>query len=147
MEQSSRLVLSRFFSVEPYAVFDAWTKPELMKSWLFKSPDNEIISVKTDLKVGGKFSILELDKNEKIDHFGEYLEIERPNKLVFTLEVPRHFSGVSKVSIEIRDKQNGCELIFSQSGIDTSKTKESWEIMLEMLKAVAYTSSSPFSSE
>jgi len=136
MEQSSRLILSRFFSVEPRAVFDAWTKPELMKSWLFKSPDNEILSITTVLKVGGRFSILELNENEKIDHFGEYLEIEKPNKLVFTLEVPRHFSGVSKVSIEIRDKQNGCELIFSQSGIDTSKTKESWEIMFEMLKAV-----------
>ena len=66
MEQSSRLILSRFFSVEPYAVFDAWTKPELMKSWLFKSPDNEIISVKTDLKVGGKFSILELIKMKRL---------------------------------------------------------------------------------
>ncbi|GAB3912232.1 hypothetical protein GCM10028826_23150 [Mucilaginibacter boryungensis] len=107
-----------------------------MKSWLFKSLDNQILSIKTDLKVGGKFSILELNKNEKVDHFGEYLEIERPNKLVFTLEVPRHFSGVSKVSIKIRNKQNGCELIFSQSGIDTSKTKESWEVMFEMLKVV-----------
>src|SRR4030095_10306065 len=99
-------------------------------------PDNEILSIKTDLKVAGKFSILELNKNEKIDHFGEYLEIEKPNKLAFTLEVPWHFSGVSKVTVKIKASQPGCEMIFSQSGIDTSKTEESWKKMFENLKTI-----------
>jgi len=43
-----------------------------MRSWLFKSPNNEILSIRPDLKGGGKFSILELHKDEKIDHFGEF---------------------------------------------------------------------------
>jgi uncharacterized protein YndB with AHSA1/START domain len=63
----------------PEIVFDAWAKSELMKTWLFKSSDNEILSIKTDLKAGGKFSILELKNNEKIDHFGKYLEIKTPH--------------------------------------------------------------------
>jgi len=136
MKSSDRLTLANFFSVKPEVVFDAWTKSAFMKLWLFKSSGNEIVSITSDLKIGGKFSILELNKNETIDHFGEYLQIEKPNKLVFTLEVPWHFSGVSKVSIEIREKENGCEMIFSQSGIDTNITKESWKKMFENLKAL-----------
>ena len=85
---------------------------------------------------GGKFSILELNKNEKIDHFGQYLEIKKPNKLVFTLEVPWHFAGISIVSVEIKDKHDGSEMIFSQSGIDTSITEKSWKNMFENLKTV-----------
>jgi len=54
--------------------------------------------------------------------------------LVFTLEVPWHFSGISLVSIEITDKSKGCEMIFSQSGIDTRITKDSWKKMFETLK-------------
>jgi uncharacterized protein YndB with AHSA1/START domain len=132
----NQLTLTYRFLVESEVVFYAWTKSDFMKTWLFKSRDNEILSIKTDLKVGGKFSILELNKNEKIDHFGEYLEIEKPNKLVFTLEVPWHFFGVSKVSVEINDKPKGCEMIFTQLGIDTRITKDSWEKMFENLKSV-----------
>jgi len=136
MSSESQLTLVYLFPVESKVVFDAWTNPGAMRSWLFKSPGNEILSIKTELKVGGKFSILELNKNEKIDHFGEYLQIKKPNKLVFTLEVPWHFPGTSKVSIEIKDKQYGCEMIFSQSEIDTSITEESWRKMFENLTAV-----------
>src|ERR1044072_5116324 len=125
MKPGDQLTLSYSFSVEPEIVFDAWTKPGVMKLWLFKSPDNEILSIKTDLKVGGKFSILELNENEKIDHFGEYLEIEKPVKLVFTLEVPWHFPGISEVSVDIKDTETGCEMIFSQSGIETNITEGS----------------------
>lgn len=136
MTTTNQLILVYQFGVEPEVIFNAWTKPELMKAWLFKSPDNEIRSIKMDLKVGGKFSILELNNNEKIDHFGEYVEIEKPGKLVFTLEVPWHFSGISKVSIEIKATPEGCEMRFTQSGIDTSITKGSWEKMFENLKFV-----------
>jgi len=52
-----------------------------MRSWLFKSPNNEILSIRPDLKGGGKFSILELNKDEKIDPFGEFLEIKKPHRL------------------------------------------------------------------
>ena len=72
MNPGTLLNLSYLFSVKPIIVFEAWTKPEAMRSWLFKSPNNEILSIRPDLKGGGKFSILELHKDEKIDHFGEF---------------------------------------------------------------------------
>src|SRR5258705_9894862 len=81
VETNDKLTLSYFFQVRSDLVFTAWTKPELMRLWLFKSPDNEIISIKSDLKVGGRFSILELNKTKKIDHFGNFLEIDNPHRL------------------------------------------------------------------
>jgi len=30
-------------------IFDAWVKADVMKLWLFKSPDNKIVSIENDL--------------------------------------------------------------------------------------------------
>lgn len=121
------------FSVSPEIAFDAWVTPEIVKLWLFANPSNEIINVNIDARDGGKFSIIEMNNGKKIDHFGEYFEVERPNRLAFTLEVPEHFSGVSYITVEIIKSEKGCELLFTQSGIDTSQTETNWRNMLTAL--------------
>jgi len=128
--------LSYNFLAPPENVFDAWVNEELIHKWLFVGPTSEIINVKIDLKVHGKFSILELEKsnNEYIDHYGEYLEISKPGKLVFTLCVPKHFRGETRVAIEISKKNTGCELKLLQTGVPKEVTEESWKKMLEQLK-------------
>jgi uncharacterized protein YndB with AHSA1/START domain len=130
------LKLTRTYPADVETFFDAWTKPEWMKRWLFKSPTNQIVKVEVDLRVGGRFSILELADGEQIDHFGEYLEVSRPDRVAFTLEVPWHFKGVSTVAIELRSTDQGCLIDFRQSGIDVSKTEDSWKKMLDNLSIV-----------
>ena len=115
------------FTATPEAVFDAWINEALIHKWLFVGPTSEIINVDIDPRVHGKFSILELEKttNDQIDHYGEYLEIECPNRLAFTLSVPKHFSGETKVEIEISKTGEGCELRFWQTGVSRAVTEES----------------------
>jgi len=82
------------------------------------------------------FQYLNLKKviNEYIDHYGEYLEISKPNKLVFTLCVPKHFPGETKIDLEISKRNSGCELKLLQTGVPKDVTEESWKKMLEQLK-------------
>ena len=88
-----------------------------------------------DLKKFGKFCIIEYEKSsdEYIDHYGEYLEIDRPKKLVFTLSVPKHFTGETKVVIEINSIEKGCELTLTQTGVSKDTTEENWKRMLTQL--------------
>ncbi|MBE7174184.1 MAG: SRPBCC domain-containing protein [Williamsia sp.] len=134
MNNKNELSLTYSLSVPPQQVFDAWTIPALMKSWLFKSEDNDIFSIDTDLRRGGRFSILERNGGEVIDHFGQYTKVEAPGQLAFTLEVPKHFSGVSQVSVCITETPGGCRMKFRQWDIDTRQTRKSWEMMLRNLK-------------
>src|SRR4051794_5725606 len=99
----SPLTINCAFLLPPDTIFDAWIQPETIRKWLFAGPDSEIVEVEVDLKVGGKFSILELDKtsNEYIDHFGYYIEVDKPARLVFSLFVPKRYSGEAIVSITI----------------------------------------------
>ena len=127
--------ISREFRASPEIIFDAWIKPEIMKNWLFKSPVNKIVRVTANPQANGVFSIVELTENgDIIDHFGQYICVDRPTKLEFTLEVPKHFPGVTEVSLTLgRTPEGSCRFHFVQTGVDPQMVEESWRKMLSQL--------------
>ena len=65
-------------------VFDAWLDPKIMSKFMNGMPGNPDSEVENDAREGGKFTIFMYAGDEKLPHTGEYLEIRRPDKLVFT---------------------------------------------------------------
>jgi len=66
--------------------FDAWLDPKMLSMFMtpmLGMPDSD---VDTDAREGGKFTIIMHAGDDKLPHTGEYLEIKRPDKLVFTWE-------------------------------------------------------------
>lgn len=138
--------LSRSFHVSAEAIFDAWVKPDLMRQWMFAAESNEIIEAHNDPKPGGSFSVKARSPNgheghdgQIIDHFGEYVEVERPQRLVFTLQVPKHFPGVTRVGVHIERTAKGSVLTFTQTGVDKQVTEGAWRDMLETLARITDT--------
>jgi len=129
------LYLDYIFQSSALSVYDAWISKPVTGLWLFKNETNDL-NFETDVKKDGEFSVVEFDDGKKIDHRGQYLVIERPNKLCFTLEVPAHFEGISEVLIEIKETPAGTKLTFVQKNIDTAKTKAAWEKMFVQLDNV-----------
>lgn len=130
--------LQEFLTASPETVFKAWTEPDLMSRWLFKSPGNRIVVALQELVAGGKYSIMETTAdNEKIDHYGTYLSIVPGARLSFTLEVPWHFPGVTTVTINFpADAEGNCLMNFQQSGVDPKIVEGNWKTMFVQLKAV-----------
>ena len=124
------------FFAPPEAVFDAWINKDFIRKWLFVGSTSEIVHVEMDVRVQGKFSILEQDniKLEHIDHFGEYVSIERPGRLEFTLSVPKHFAGKTTVEIIILATDAGSELTLTQTGVSRIVTEGNWKKMLFQLQ-------------
>lgn len=124
-------------SAPPETVFAAWVKPEVMRTWLFRNATNEIRRVESDLRKGGALSVLAADAaGEETEHFGEYLEIESPHRLMFTLEVPKLFSGVTTVSVELAYDGGGSTMSFVQTGVRKEITEGSWRTMFRRLESV-----------
>lgn len=121
--------------IPPERLFAAWVDPKLMRTWLFKGRKSEIRSVETDLKVGGRFSIVAVEEGEPIEHFGEYQVIERPRRLMFTLQVPKRFPGVTVVSVVITEGGEGSWMSFAQSGVKKEVTQDAWRQMFRRLEA------------
>jgi len=129
------LHLEYTFQASATSVYDAWITMPVAELWLFKNETNQL-HFEVNLKEGGRFSVVEYDGENKIDHWGKYLEIDRPNTLHFTLEVPAHFEGISDVFIEVKETPGGTLLGFTQKNIDTSKTESAWKGMLAKLDEV-----------
>jgi uncharacterized protein YndB with AHSA1/START domain len=136
------IVITPLFNTHADALFDAWTDPAIMRNWLFKGDRSEIEHIEVDLAVDGRFSIVERTPTGLIDHFGNYLLVDRPKLLCFTLEVPLHFPGQSRVTIAFRQGSKDCEMVFEQTGVDPEIVEAEWRRMFSRLAMVLLKGSS-----
>ncbi|PHS69359.1 MAG: hypothetical protein COB23_07015 [Methylophaga sp.] len=65
-------------------VFDAWLNPEMLSQFMMPMPGMPKSDVKNDVREGGSFTITMHAGDDDLPHTGKYLEISRPDKLVFT---------------------------------------------------------------
>ena len=80
------LVVTRTFDAPAHIVFDAWTKPELLKRWWApKSFGVSLFECEQDVRVGGayRFAFGRDQKNPEV-FSGRYVEVEPPSRLVLT---------------------------------------------------------------
>ncbi|MGH2607727.1 MAG: SRPBCC family protein [Tepidiformaceae bacterium] len=76
------IVITRDFNARRDLVFDAHTKPELVKRWMF-GPDGWTFAVcEIDLRVGGKYRFVWRKGTEEMGMGGVYREVARPERLV-----------------------------------------------------------------
>jgi uncharacterized protein YndB with AHSA1/START domain len=69
-------------------VFDAWLDAKMLAKFILPMPGMPEPEVKNDPKQGGNFTIIMHVGENDIPHTGEYLEVSRPNKLVFSWVSP-----------------------------------------------------------
>lgn len=80
------LVATRTFNRPVRTVFEAWTKPELMKQWWApKSSGVPLLSCDMDVRVGGRYRLeFGHDTANAMAFFGDYIEVAPPSRLVWT---------------------------------------------------------------
>jgi len=79
------IVLTRVFDGPRRLVWDAMTRPELLRRWLFGPPGWEMTQCDDDSRVGGKFRwAWRGPEGETIAMFGVYREVTRPERIVRT---------------------------------------------------------------
>jgi uncharacterized protein YndB with AHSA1/START domain len=121
-------------------VFDAWLDPARVPLW-FAPGLGPMTRVHIDARVGGGFSFMQRRGDEDVDHVGEYLEIDRPRRLVFTWSMPQYTEDVSKVSLDIVPDGNGSHVTLVHE-MDpkwaeyAERTRDGWEKMLHLIDAM-----------
>ena len=82
------LVLTRTFNGPARIVFEAWTKPELLKRWWApKSTGMSLVSCEADVRVGGTYRFVFVHGDSKpMAFFGKYIEVTPHSRLAWTNE-------------------------------------------------------------
>jgi len=95
-------VVRRTFDAPARLVFEAWTKPELLKRWWApKSLGMSLLSCEADVRAGGTYRfVFGHDASETMAFFGRYLEVTPPSRLVWTNEEGDGGEAVTTVTFE-----------------------------------------------
>jgi len=127
------------------AVFDAWLDPARAGRFLFATPTGTMVRAEIDARVGGRFTFtdrrppMEGFDGGDIDHVGEYLEIDRPRRLVFSFMVPLYSQESTTVAIDIAPDSDNCVVTLTHEGVledYAERTKGGWTTILEGLERV-----------
>lgn len=107
-EDDGGIRLERMLPAPVGDVFAAWTEPERMARWL--SPRGHA-EVDADPVVGGRLRVVMIDGDVRIEHDGEFLEVQPPVRLVFTWR-SRHTGGEpSVVTVDLHDEGGATRLV------------------------------------
>jgi uncharacterized protein YndB with AHSA1/START domain len=130
--------VARHFETSAERVFDAWLDPKRAGRWLFATPAGQMMRVEIDARVGGRFVFVDRRNGEDIEHTGEYLEMDRPKRLVFRFVVPKYSSLYTHVAIDIVPAGRGCDLTLVHEGVlpeYKEQTQTGWKAILDALAA------------
>jgi len=112
------LRMTRRFEAAPERVFDAWLDPATARRWLFTLPSDQEYRAELDARVGGRWTITARRGGMDYTAVGEYLEIDRPRRLVFTFAMPQFSPNSDRLTVEIAPDGAGCILTLTQEGVD-----------------------------
>lgn len=97
-------VVTRMFDAPARIVWEAWTRPELMKRWWVpKSMPMTLRSLDMDVRVGGGYRLVfDAEGSDGMAFVGQYKEVDPPARLVWTNEEEVD-GAVTTVTFEERD--------------------------------------------
>ena len=129
-ETETTLYLKRIFKAPREQVFNAWTKPEMLKQW-FAAGEEMVGSVaEVDLRVGGKFLVGMKHIPTGKEHVGTgiYKVVQFPERLVFTWKWEEEEKpGQMRITIEFRDLGGQTEMNFKHEFFVDKKSRDGHE--------------------
>jgi uncharacterized protein YndB with AHSA1/START domain len=141
---SAELRLERTFDAPAEAVFDAWTSAEVLRRWWPAGSDWETPVADVDVRVGGRLRlVMRSPDGQEFGGRGEYIEITRPERLVFTWTWDGHegHEGTQLVEVEFTEREHGTTtVVLTNRGLRDEKSKrwhrEGWEASFDNLERV-----------
>ena len=96
------LVVTRTFNAPVRIVFEAWTRPELLKRWWApKSTGVTLLSCEADVRVGGRYRLVfGNDASKPMEFFGRYIDVTPHSRLVWTNDEGDDGGQVTTVTFE-----------------------------------------------
>ena len=145
MDRKVNVTVTRRVAAAPERAFDAWLDPAVAGRFLFATPTGQMIRVEIDPRVGGRFNFTDRRPGDPpmggdIEHIGEYLELDRPHRLVFTFAVSGFLDNVSTVALDFAPAPDGgTDITLTHEGVleeFAARTGEGWGRIIERINGL-----------
>jgi len=122
-----RVDVSKIINAPIESVFNAWLEPKMLSKFMMPMPGMPNPRTESDPRVGGEFIIFMQVGDKEIPHTGEYLELERSNRLVFTWNSPFSSDGsVVTLNLKVIEK-NKTEIKLSHVKFPNEESRSNHE--------------------
>lgn len=102
------IVITRTFNAPRRLVFEAWTKPELLKRWLLGPPGWTFVTCESDLRVGGRYRFVWRNpQGGDMGMGGEYREVVPPERIVNTQRFDQDWTGGEAIGTLVLTERDG----------------------------------------
>jgi uncharacterized protein YndB with AHSA1/START domain len=136
--------LERTIAAPRETVFDAWLTTDVLKRWWPAGSDWETPTAEVDPRVGGRLRlVMRSPDGEEFGGTGEFIELERPDRLVYSWTWDGHgaHEGTNLVEVEFIDPGDGTTLVvLTNRDLPDEEAKrahrEGWETSLDNLGRV-----------
>ena len=119
------IVMTRSFHAPRALVFDAFTKPELVRQWLLGPPGWSMPVCEIDLRVGGKYRYVWRHTNgNQMGMGGVYREIAPPERIVSTEKFDESWYPGEAVGTFVLTEQNGITTVTQTVLYDSREARE-----------------------
>ncbi|MBI2827608.1 MAG: SRPBCC domain-containing protein [Planctomycetia bacterium] len=124
------LRIEREFDAPRDVVYRAWTDPAERRQWFHFNDEWTIVESEADLRVGGAYRIGWKAPDGRLWYeLGEYREIRRPEKLVFTcrFDFPDFDEGETLVTVEFHERGARTLLVLIHEGYQKAEHRDQHE--------------------
>ncbi|MBP8879370.1 MAG: SRPBCC family protein [Flavobacteriales bacterium] len=106
------ILITRSFRAPRELVFDAMSKPEMMKQWFHGATGWKLVVCEIDLRVGGSYRwVWRNDAGEEMGMGGVYKEVVRPERIVTTEKFDQAWYPGEAVGTMVFTEESGTTLM------------------------------------
>ncbi|MDQ3124547.1 MAG: SRPBCC domain-containing protein [Pseudomonadota bacterium] len=119
-------------------VFDAFLDPARVGRWPFHTPAGVMERTDYDPVIGGSFAIFERRGRDLARHFGRFIIIDRPDRIVFDFWTDEAPDEPTRVTVTFTDEADGCRLVLTHDlapawAAYADRTSAGWTMILDSL--------------
>jgi len=142
-EERATVRVTRRYVASAMRVFEAWVDPPRIERWITAlAPQDEVVRFAVKPRVRHAFVLVVRRGREEVSYSGEYLEIIRPQRIVFTWVEPVVSKETMLVSIELSPVPSafgGTDLLLRHERVlpsEANRTEARWSAVLDAIAAM-----------
>lgn len=144
-----QLTMDHDFLIPAEVIYDAWLDPEAVSIWRTESlrlagTTSQFVSFTNDPTIGGGFVSTYFRDGQTVRHWGQYVELSRPHRIVTTwLTDDVDIVDPSTITLELTPTELGCHLTVTHE-LDTrwldffDRMRMSWVHVINSLETYAF---------
>ncbi len=139
MTTNHSLRISSTIMAPRHKVYAAWTDAATLAKWFAPGPRNPFPEI-LDVRPGGKYRIIMKGDEDSPVAVGEYREVVRDEKLVFTWSWDGDPSQPTLVTVTFADTKGGTEVVLVHDRFPSAETcehhRQGWQAIMDKLPAL-----------